>query len=101
MPSSTMSDGKGCLLIKAAAARAEATSGAATHPDARCVEQPLVVALADLQARLWGQQGPDRIPEIEHAQLRGLVRRRDVVGAEQESIGVLVEHRGRALDRLG
>src|ERR1700746_3431603 len=66
------------------------------HPAASGVEDALVVALADLEARLGGDQRPHRVPEVVHPQLRRLIRRRHVVSAEEEAVGVAVEDFGHA-----
>ncbi len=52
------------------------------------------------QARLRRQLGPDRIPQVVHAELRRLVGRRDVVRAEHEPVRVPVQHRRRVADGL-
>src|SRR5215813_11358139 len=62
-----------------------------SHPGACGVEDALVVALADLKARLRCELRPDRIPQVIDAQLRSLVRRRYVVGAEQKPLRMAVE----------
>src|SRR6516225_724119 len=61
------------------------------------VEDALVVALADLEARLRRELRPDRIPQVIDAQLRRLVRRCHVVGTEQKTVRMAVEHRRDAL----
>src|SRR5262245_54542320 len=48
------------------------------------VEDPLVIALAHLEARLRREQAEDRRPHVEHGVVRPRTLGSDRVGAEQE-----------------
>ena len=58
---------------------------------ARGVEQALVVAALHERLRFGRQQAPERIVLAVHAQVLLLVRRRDLVGAEQEAVRVAID----------
>src|SRR5262249_43299248 len=63
------------------------------------IKDPFVVPLAHLEARLRREQAENRRPHVEHGEVRARTLGSDRVGAEQEAVRVLVEHRGDTLDR--
>src|SRR5262245_32564179 len=65
------------------------------------VENPLVIALEDLVLRLRVEFVEHRPPHVENRVVRVRLLGRDGVRAEQEPIGILVEHVRRFLDRRG
>src|SRR5262252_19552 len=71
------------------------------YPGTRRVKDSFVVAFADAEARLGCQLRPYRVPQVIDAQLGGLIGRRHVVGTEQESFWMAVEHVRHALFDLG
>src|SRR4051794_37204580 len=55
------------------------------------VEDPLVVALAHLEARLGRELTEHRRPHVEHRVVRRGTRGRNCVGPEEEAIRILLE----------
>src|SRR5512134_2067505 len=70
------------------------------NPPPALVEDPEVVALPELVARIWSQQSKHGRPDVEDRIVRRRTRGRHRVGAEQEPVGVLVEHLRHAPDGL-
>src|SRR5262245_21424606 len=62
-----------------------------TDPEWGLVEQPLVVPHAKLLARLRGQLREEWLVHVVDLQVLGLIGRGDLVGAEQEAIGMAVD----------
>src|SRR5262245_57419361 len=59
-------------------------------PPTSLVEHPLIVALADLEARIGRQLTEHRRPHVEHREVRRGTRRRHGVGPEEEAVWILV-----------